>query len=106
MKSITCFKTKQNDKLLVEICRFIWSEWRDLNSRPHGPEPCVLPAAPHPDKIFNCVILPNGNIFCAEVLTALYTIPITRKSCKRFFVLIFPNRFQCFKVKWNQSGTN
>ena len=20
-----------------------WSEWRDLNSRPHGPEPCALP---------------------------------------------------------------
>ena len=21
----------------------LWSEWRDLNSRPHGPEPCALP---------------------------------------------------------------
>ena len=27
-----------------------WSEWRDLNSRPHGPEPCALPAALHPEK--------------------------------------------------------
>ena len=26
-----------------------WSEWRDLNSRPHGPEPCALPAALHPE---------------------------------------------------------
>ena len=27
-----------------------WSEWRDLNSRPHGPEPCALPSALHPEK--------------------------------------------------------
>ena len=25
-----------------------WSEWRDLNPRPHGPEPCALPTALHP----------------------------------------------------------
>ncbi len=30
--------------------RPFWSEWRDLNSRPHGPEPCALPAALHPVK--------------------------------------------------------
>ena len=28
---------------------FWWSEWRDSNSRPHGPEPCALPTALHPD---------------------------------------------------------
>ena len=27
----------------------VWSEWRDLNPRPHGPEPCALPTALHPD---------------------------------------------------------
>ena len=27
-----------------------WSEWRDLNPRPHGPEPCALPTALHPDR--------------------------------------------------------
>ena len=27
----------------------LWSEWRDLNPRPHGPEPCALPTALHPD---------------------------------------------------------
>ena len=31
----------------------LWSEWRDLNSRPHGPEPCALPAALHPDASEN-----------------------------------------------------
>ena len=30
-----------------------WSEWRDLNSRPHGPEPCALPSALHPDAAFS-----------------------------------------------------
>ena len=31
-----------------------WSEWRDLNPRPHGPEPCALPTALHPDSF--CII--------------------------------------------------
>ena len=29
----------------------LWSEWRDLNPRPLGPEPSALPAALHPDRI-------------------------------------------------------
>ena len=28
---------------------FAWSEWRDLNPRPLGPEPSTLPSALHPD---------------------------------------------------------
>lgn len=28
-----------------------WSEWRDLNPRPLGPEPSALPTALHPDKL-------------------------------------------------------
>ena len=27
----------------------VWSEWRESNPRPHGPEPCALPTALHPD---------------------------------------------------------
>ena len=27
-----------------------WSEWRDLNPRPLGPEPSTLPSALHPDN--------------------------------------------------------
>lgn len=27
-----------------------WSEWGDSNSQPHGPKPCALPVAPHPDN--------------------------------------------------------
>ena len=29
-----------------------WSEWRDLNPRPLGPEPSALPAALHPDVVW------------------------------------------------------
>ena len=29
----------------------LWSEWRDLNPRPLGPEPSTLPSALHPDNI-------------------------------------------------------
>ena len=28
-----------------------WSEWRDLNPRPLGPEPSALPTALHPDAV-------------------------------------------------------
>ena len=27
----------------------VWSEWRDLNSRPLDPQSSALPTAPHPD---------------------------------------------------------
>ena len=33
----------------MDACDASWSEWRDSNPRPHGPEPCALPAALHPD---------------------------------------------------------
>ena len=29
---------------------FLWSEWRDSNPRPLGPEPSALPTALHPEK--------------------------------------------------------
>ena len=37
----------------IKITVALWSEWRDLNSRPHGPEPCALPSALHPDAAFS-----------------------------------------------------
>ena len=30
----------------------VWSEWRDLNSRPLDPQSSALPTAPHPDTGF------------------------------------------------------
>lgn len=32
---------------------FTWSGWQDLNLRPHGPQPCALPTAPHPDALYS-----------------------------------------------------
>ena len=31
---------------------YLWSEWRDLNSRPLDPQSSALPTAPHPDMDF------------------------------------------------------
>ena len=38
-----------------------WSEWRDLNPRPHGPEPCALPTALHPVSFF-IIEAPAGSV--------------------------------------------
>ena len=32
----------------------VWSEWRDLNSRPLDPQSSALPTALHPDILFCC----------------------------------------------------
>ena len=34
-------KTKKNPRILEECEDFLWSEWRDLNPRPLGPELCA-----------------------------------------------------------------
>ncbi len=41
---------KQKNRLKTVFC-FKWSGRRDLNPRPHGPEPCARPAALRPVKI-------------------------------------------------------
>ena len=49
-----------------------WSEWRDLNPRPLGPEPSTLPTALHPDAAINyyrCYLL-----FCQALCFALFYI--------------------------------
>ena len=32
---------------VIHVHVILWSEWRDLNPRPLGPEPSTLPAALH-----------------------------------------------------------
>ena len=41
-------------KVSVHLCyeHSLWSEWRDLNSRPLDPQSSALPTAPHPDILF------------------------------------------------------
>ncbi len=40
---------KSHRLVRIEWGRSFWSEWRESNPRPHGPEPCALPTALHPD---------------------------------------------------------
>ena len=42
-----------------------WSEWRDLNPRPLGPEPSTLPSALHPDNawILYTIIIIKSSVF-------------------------------------------
>ena len=40
----------RGEVLFLHLSPVNWSEWRDLNPRPHGPEPCALPTALHPDS--------------------------------------------------------
>ncbi len=61
-------------------CLF-WSEWRDLNPRPLGPEPSTLPTALHPDAsemILYCLSPEKssayGQLFCFFI--SLYIINI------------------------------
>ena len=49
-----CIENKKNKNgYCIQITVLIWSEWRDLNPRPLGPEPSALPSALHPE-VFNC----------------------------------------------------
>ena len=54
----TNLKNSQKLKRESPLRTFPWSEWRDLNPRPHGPEPCALPTALHPDSYIIIVVLP------------------------------------------------
>ena len=42
-------KDGYSDTHCIRITVLSWSEWRDLNPRPLGPEPSALPTALHPD---------------------------------------------------------
>ena len=49
-KSLKTLKSKSSSIHKKKVWIFIfWSEWRDLNPRPLGPEPSALPTALHPE---------------------------------------------------------
>ena len=52
--------------LRIKTIVLIWSEWRDLNSRPLDPQSSALPTAPHP-------------------VTTLFIIQYSKGKCKPFF---------------------
>ena len=49
VKSVTYYDERKKSATGVPVNDFLWSEWRDLNPRPLGPEPSTLPSALHPD---------------------------------------------------------
>ena len=59
--------------LRIKTIVLIWSEWRDLNSRPLDPQSSALPTAPHP-------------------VTTLFIIQYSKGKCKPFFkkICFFP----------------
>ena len=50
--AVALFKSRsllETKKSTARVLFFVWSEWRDLNSRPLDPQSSALPTAPHPD---------------------------------------------------------
>ena len=72
----------------IFVCIFFvnttWSEWRDLNPRPHGPEPCALPTALHPEILKQYTILSHN------------LQPLFQNSCCKFCK---HNHLHCRSVK-------
>ena len=58
-------KTKKSRNRCISTASrlFLWSEWRDLNSRPLDPQSSALPAAPHP-------VVPKLNLLSTYRLSA------------------------------------
>ena len=58
-------KTKKSRNRCISTASrlFLWSEWRDLNSRPLDPQSSALPAAPHP-------VIPKLSLLSAYRLSA------------------------------------
>ena len=64
-KFLKTVEISSKNPAIVEIAGFLfWSEWRDLNPRPLGPEPSTLPSALHPEIVAG---FPD-NICCTQIL--------------------------------------
>ncbi len=85
---VTSFCTSaMGDNIKTEciVCtqRSLWSEWRDLNSRPYGPEPYALPNCATPRYGYN------------NFSTAFQTLPLQYTSNIRF---LQQKSTICFKI--------
>ena len=81
------------DTHCIKIGVQLWSEWRDLNSRPLGPEPSTLPTALHPDTDISktelyCLWAELSSIFrklffysCKKLQTVIECTYILRTLC-------------------------
>ena len=70
----------------------LWSEWRDLNPRPLGPEPSTLPSALHPEIVAG---FPD-NICCTQIL---YTGGAVLSNEILHFLCFYPPDFRA-DLRW------
>ena len=64
-KSVSTQKRKIAENLRFSTI-LVWSEWRDLNSRPLDPQSSALPTAPHPDIQFCGVLFDPANAIITQ----------------------------------------
>ena len=69
--SLLPYFQKSKSPVIIEIAGLFWSEWRDLNPRPLGPEDL-------PRKIFGG--LENGKMLCFQWLPGFLAVPQNREK--------------------------
>ena len=86
---------KKHTTQIMRVC-FFWSEWRDLNPWPHGPEPCALPSALHPDNtavfavlLYYIIFFEICNCFFTHTLSTMRLKPVLRNRSR------VPERTKC-----------
>ena len=76
----------------INIALVLWSEWRDLNSRPLDPQSSALPTAPHPDILF------LGYGFVTQRMLLYHR----NRKCQDLFLILFKyflsSFSSCFKT--------
>ena len=73
---------------------FVWSEWRDLNSRPYGPEPYALPNCATPR--YNIYIAFASSVAC---LGARRACPLGLAFFTAYLKLLFLLGFRLFCLR-------
>ena len=79
---------KNSSKLLLTAV--IWSEWRDLNSRPLDPQSSALPAALHPDAS-DVLSVSDNYINTYPKKKQVFFSPFFKKSKKKVGTLARPD---------------
>ena len=59
---------KKTPSRTIQSPRRRWSEWRDLNPRPHGPEPCAIPNFATPRLTCNCYFTIGAHLPSSPIL--------------------------------------
>ena len=99
---------KKHTTQTTRVC-FLWSEWRDLNPWPHGPEPCALPSALHPGNtavfavlLYYIIFFEICNCFFTHTLSTMRLKPVLRNRSR------VPERTKCglHAILWSTRTTD